>query len=147
MAKRIVKGVVSAEAVAAGKAALSQLATKAPPRISRREMVIEMRQEIESALKKGYTLEDIMQILIQTHSDLGGLSLTTLRTYLQSDRTAEKKRTIRANTGKESKTAKKPAAASTKASSLPASTAATEMPSQQSREPKERTSAGLTDDV
>jgi hypothetical protein len=72
---------------------LRELPEKKSERATRKLAIQSMRAEIEGAIKKGYSLEEIVAIITQTNSDIAGISLATVRAYLKEDRTAAKKKT------------------------------------------------------
>lgn len=81
-------------------ARLRDLPTRESDRLSRRAAVAEMRQEIQAALGRGYTLEEVAKLLSQTDPGFAGLALSTLRTYLRADRDRAATATARKNTAK-----------------------------------------------
>lgn len=96
------------------KSALANLPTKEPSSVTRRAAVMAMTQEIRDAMAKGYTLEEVIKILAQTDKDLGGLSLSTTRSYLKSDRTKTRKKREKANVAAASAAAPKAPKSDTK---------------------------------
>jgi len=120
-------------------ARLRDLPTRESDRLSRRAAVAEMRQEIQAALGRGYTLEEVAKLLSQTDPGFSGLALSTLRTYLRADRDRAAVATARKNT-------KKPRPTPSRTPPAPSVNSATE-PRQKPMGIPARTNAGLREDI
>jgi len=79
---------------------LRDLPAREAERVSRKAAIAAMRDEIQVALGKGYSLGEVAKILAQTDENFAGLALSTLRTYLRADRAKAAAATARKNTAK-----------------------------------------------
>lgn len=91
---------VSIESIEKARTALSNLAKKERERRSRKDAVLHIRSEIQAAMSKGHTLEEVVAVLTQSSADFAGISLSTVRTYLKADKAASRKLPIKRNPGK-----------------------------------------------
>lgn len=88
---------VTNEEVERVRSILGSLPQKEAARQTRKDAVLKLRSEIKAALDRGYSLQEIVDIIGQTQTDLAGISLSTLRTYLKIDQAAEKGTTATRN--------------------------------------------------
>lgn len=79
---------------------LRDLPARESERFSRKAAIAGMRSEIQAALDRGYTLEEVAKVLAQTDDGFAGLALSTLRTYLRADRAKAAATTARKNVSK-----------------------------------------------
>lgn len=78
-------------------AALSEiknLPPKVPDTISLRTAVDQMKSEIQAALDRGYSLENLYAILQQQSDEFAGLNIKTLRYYLRVDQEEDRRRRV-----------------------------------------------------
>ncbi|MFY7835942.1 MAG: hypothetical protein ACOVQ0_06635 [Novosphingobium sp.] len=72
------------------KATLADLPEKKREDLGLREAIVAMKSEIQSALNKGYSLEEIIHIVGETNQTIGGASISTVRQYMRQDMTTFK---------------------------------------------------------